>query len=63
MAKPVINYKKCTACGTCIEICPMNVFAKEKGKDKTTVKDPDACIGCNLRQALIRVVHAPEPAM
>ena len=44
MPKPVIDKKKCTDCGDCIEICPVNVFAKEK--DKVFVKNPKECIGC-----------------
>lgn len=44
MPKPVIDYKKCKACGSCIEICPMGVFKKEG--NKVVVKNPEACIGC-----------------
>ena len=44
MSKPVIDYKKCNACGTCIDVCPMDVFTKENGK--VVVKKPGACIGC-----------------
>ena len=44
MPKPVIDYKKCTACATCVDICPMQVFEKEG--DKVVVKHPDKCIGC-----------------
>ena len=44
MPKPVIDYKKCNSCGTCIDVCPMDVFAKENGK--VVVKKPEACIGC-----------------
>lgn len=42
--KPYIDYSKCTACGTCIEVCPVQVFTKES--DKTVVKRPDECIQC-----------------
>jgi len=44
MPKPIIDEKKCTKCGTCIDICPMGVFAKDK--DKVVVKKPKECIGC-----------------
>jgi 2-oxoglutarate ferredoxin oxidoreductase subunit delta len=44
MPKPVINESKCNKCETCIEYCPMDVFAKEKGR--VIVKKPKACIGC-----------------
>lgn len=44
MPGPKINSAKCTNCGKCIDICPMNVFEKEN--DKTVVKNPDKCIAC-----------------
>jgi len=44
MPKPVIDIKKCTNCGACIEVCPMAVFAKKE--DKVIVKKPKECIGC-----------------
>ncbi len=44
MPKPVIDYKKCKMSMTCIDVCPMDVFEKEK--DKVVVKHPEKCIGC-----------------
>ena len=44
MAKPIIDKKKCTNCGTCISICPMDVFGKEN--NEVVVKRPGECIGC-----------------
>ncbi|HLD58911.1 MAG TPA: 4Fe-4S binding protein [archaeon] len=49
MEKPNIDYKKCTECGTCINICPVGVFAKE-GK-KTVVKNASECIQCRACEA------------
>jgi NAD-dependent dihydropyrimidine dehydrogenase PreA subunit len=49
MPKPIIDSKKCTKCGTCIEICPVQVFAKEA--DKVIVKKPKDCIGCRACEA------------
>lgn len=49
MPKPTIDYKKCTSCFTCIDVCPMEVYAKDKdkkGKEVPVVKQPDECIGC-----------------
>ena len=43
MPKPIINSDKCTGCKTCVEICPVAVFAMKDGK--ATVKN-DECIGC-----------------
>ncbi len=42
--KPYIDYKKCNACGTCIEVCPVEVFAKEG--NRVVVKKPQDCIQC-----------------
>lgn len=46
MAKPVVDTKKCTGCGTCVDICPMQVFGLDKSVKKSVVKKPDECIGC-----------------
>ena len=49
MPKPVIDYKKCTVCKTCVEVCPMEVFKVEKdkkGKEKVVVAKPEECINC-----------------
>ena len=56
MPKPVIDSKKCTKCGTCIDICPVQVFVKED--DKVIVKNPKACIGCRACE-----VQCPEDAI
>ena len=56
MPHPIIDYKKCTACKTCIDVCPMDVFAEEK--DKVVVKKPKECIGCKACE-----VQCPEKAI
>ncbi len=58
---PVINEKKCTACGACVKICPRkvislepenyNIVVKCNSKDKGPVakkKCEVACIGCSI---------------
>ncbi|GAG39367.1 unnamed protein product [marine sediment metagenome] len=40
----VLDVEKCTGCGTCIEVCPHDVFALENGK--TRIIDRDACMEC-----------------
>ncbi len=44
MPKPVIDYGKCKNCGVCVDICPVQVFAKEG--EKVSVKKPKECVGC-----------------
>ena len=44
MPKPSINYKKCTSCKNCLELCPMNCFEEKDGK--IIVTKPKECIGC-----------------
>ena len=56
MPKPKIDSKKCTKCGTCIDVCPMKVF--EKKGDKVIVANPDECIGCKACE-----VQCPEKAI
>ena len=56
MPKPIIDEKKCSKCGTCVEICPMEVFAKES--DKVVVKKPKECIGCRACE-----VQCPKSAI
>ena len=56
MPKPVIDYEKCTACGTCIDVCPVDVFEKKDGK--VVVAKADDCIGCKACEA-----QCPEKAI
>lgn len=41
---PTIDKKKCDNCGTCVDICPVQVF--EKVKDEVKVKNPKECLEC-----------------
>ncbi len=49
MPKPIIDESKCTNCGTCVEICPVEVF--KKGEKTAIVAKPDECIGCRACEA------------
>ncbi len=48
--KPIIDESKCTGCGTCVEVCPMEVFVMGDNK-KAVVKFPEKCIGCRACEA------------
>ncbi len=53
---PEIDSEKCSNCGTCVEVCPVDVF--EAGEKTPTVKRPDDCIGCRACEA-----QCPESAI
>lgn len=42
--KPTVEEAKCTACGRCVRICPVQAISP--GKNKRAVIDARACIGC-----------------
>lgn len=53
MPHPVIDYAKAKGkekeLSDIVNICPVNVFAVQKGK--LVVKNPEACIGCRACEA------------
>ena len=44
---PIINKRKCTACGVCVNICPQDVFFGSQTKQKPIVSYPEECWHCN----------------
>ncbi len=44
---PVINQELCTGCGTCADICPMNVFEQDAPKTEPRVAYGEECWHCN----------------
>ena len=42
--KVIIDYDKCTSCGSCVNVCPVSVFSQDESKVK--VVNPSECIGC-----------------
>ena len=44
MPKPVVNKSKCTGCGTCVNVCPVNVFELKNGKSEPV--RAEECISC-----------------
>ncbi|MEE8715523.1 MAG: 4Fe-4S binding protein [Coriobacteriales bacterium] len=44
MSRPDIDTDECTACGSCVDACPMGVIEIED--EVATVVDEDSCIAC-----------------
>ena len=44
MPEVTIDKKKCNLCGTCVSVCPMEVFSKG---EKEIIIDEAKCIGCH----------------
>lgn len=44
MPHPVVDKKKCTGDGTCVQVCPVNVFVLKGGKSVPV--NAKKCIGC-----------------
>ena len=47
---------KCTGCGTCLLVCPHEVFAKFNGRVR--IEDPDGCMECGAC-----ALNCPEEAL
>ncbi|MDH5794912.1 MAG: ferredoxin family protein [Candidatus Bathyarchaeota archaeon] len=60
MPKVIVDYEKCNADWTCIEVCPVEVFEKGKHNDKevSIPANPDACLVC-----MACVEQCPESAI
>ena len=44
---PVINQELCTGCGTCADICPMNVFEHDSPRTAPRIVYGEECWHCN----------------
>ncbi|MBN2056453.1 4Fe-4S binding protein [bacterium] len=40
----IVEKEKCTACGACVEVCPVEAITLED----VAVIDPDTCIDCGV---------------
>lgn len=44
---PIINKEKCSACGMCANVCPLDVFGGLQKKEIPVVRYPEECWHCN----------------
>lgn len=44
---PVIDQDKCTACGTCVDVCSEDVYFASEPGETPRVTYPDVCFHCN----------------
>jgi NAD-dependent dihydropyrimidine dehydrogenase PreA subunit len=44
MVEVKVHLDKCDGCGTCVDVCPVEVF--ELKEEKSVVVDLDACLVC-----------------
>ena len=44
---PVITKEKCSGCGICADVCPLDVFSKEKQDKVPLVGHGEECWHCN----------------
>lgn len=44
---PIIDGIKCNGCGTCVDICPTDVFGLTKTKTIPAITYPEECWHCN----------------
>ncbi len=60
MVKVEVDLNKCDGNGTCVDVCPVDVFELKdiEGKTKAVVVDNDACIVCRACE-----VQCPEQAI
>jgi NAD-dependent dihydropyrimidine dehydrogenase PreA subunit len=58
---PKVNKEKCTGCGTCISVCPQNVFDLSGGK--SVVKRPEDCVECTacVENCPVSAIKLVEP--
>jgi len=44
---PILEKDRCTACGHCVDICPMDVFYGSGKNDVPVMTYPEECWHCN----------------
>ncbi len=48
MAIESIDTELCNGCGTCVEICPGDVFRMDDKNEKAVIKYPKDCLFCRF---------------
>ncbi len=64
MTISAVDYELCTGCGTCIEICPMDVF-RDRGDGSPAIcyaDDCQCCYLCELKCPADALLVLPERA-
>ena len=56
MVDVIVDSEKCTGCGTCVDICPMEVF--EIRDEKSVPVKQEECVACRVCE-----VQCPEEAI
>ena len=56
MSEIKVNLESCTGCGTCVDVCPVDVF--EIQGDKSVPVRQDECLACKACEA-----QCPEKAI
>jgi ferredoxin len=53
----MIDKKKCTGCGTCIDVCPFHVIVKSPEREQ-----PTKCIACGIcvKQCPVELLYVKE---
>jgi len=44
---PILEKDRCTACGHCVDICPMDVFYGSADSNVPVITYPEECWHCN----------------
>ncbi|MEW5955555.1 MAG: 4Fe-4S binding protein [Candidatus Micrarchaeota archaeon] len=42
-----VDLDKCTGCGVCVKVCPMNIYEMKNGKTSVKPGAEDDCIQCH----------------
>jgi NAD-dependent dihydropyrimidine dehydrogenase PreA subunit len=41
-----IDESKCTGCGICVEVCPIDTLSMDEKRNKAVIRYPDDCMTC-----------------